>query len=87
MPEVWRTSYALVPLMPTQVSSFFCPVLRTVHYAGLSLPHNTSAVTQMVWIQLVLSLEQIVQKHNSRELLLQQRGFFPGTAVVDLPDI
>lgn len=33
-------------------------------------------ITQMVWIQLMLSLEQVVQKHNSREPLLQQRFFF-----------
>lgn len=74
-------SYTLVLPM---AGSFFCPVLRTVHYASLSLPHSTSAVSQMVWIQ--LSLEQVVQKHNSREPLLQQRGFFPATAVVNLPE-
>lgn len=34
----------------------------------------------------MLSLEQVVQENNSREPLLQQRVFFPATAVVNFPD-
>lgn len=82
MPEVWRTSCALVLLKPTQASCFFCPVLRTVHYASLSLPHSPSAD----------GLDTAHAKSGAGSSEAQQQraftaaeGFFSATAVVNLP--